>query len=33
MDAAIARAEPIDHPAETRGLNFFELDVNLRHLL
>ncbi len=33
MDAAIARAEPIDYPAETRGLNFFELDVNLRRLL
>jgi hypothetical protein len=33
MEAAIARAEPIDYPAETRGLNFFELDVNLRRLL
>ncbi len=33
MDAAIARAEPIDYPAEPRGLNFFELDVNLRRLL
>ena len=33
MDAAIARAEPIEYPAEPRGLNFFELDVNLRRLL
>ena len=33
MTAAIARAEPIDYPAETRGLNFFDLDVNLRRLL
>ena len=33
MDAALARAEPIDYPAETRGLNFFDLDVNLRRLL
>ncbi|MHA1554330.1 MAG: hypothetical protein ACTSU0_07970 [Alphaproteobacteria bacterium] len=31
--AAIARAEPIDYPAETRGLNFFDLDLNLRRLL
>ena len=30
---AAARARPIDYPAETRGLNFFELDVNLRRLL
>ena len=33
MTVAIARAEPIDYPAETRGLNFFDLDVNLRRLL
>ncbi len=33
MTAAIARAEPIGDPAETRGLNFFDLDVNLRRLL
>ncbi len=33
MTAEIARAEPIDYPAETRGLNFFDLDLNLRRLL
>ena len=33
MTAAIARAEPIDDPAETRGLNFFDSDVDLRRLL
>ncbi len=33
MHTAIARAEPIDYPAATRGLNFFELDVNLQRLL
>ena len=33
MTAAIARTEPIDYAAETRGLNFFDLDDNLRRLL
>lgn len=33
MTVAITRAEPIDYPAETRGLNFFDLDDNLRRLL
>ncbi len=30
---AIARAEPIAYPAESHGLNVFDLDVNLQRLL
>ncbi len=30
---AIAGGAPIDYPATTRGLNFFELDINLQRLL
>ncbi len=33
MNGAIARAEPIGYPAKSRGLNFFDLDVNLQRLL
>ncbi|HET6520259.1 MAG TPA: acyl-CoA dehydrogenase family protein, partial [Geminicoccaceae bacterium] len=32
-NAGAGGGRPIGYPAETRGLNFFELDVNLRRLL
>lgn len=33
MNTAIARAEPIDYPAQTNALNFYDLDINLQRLL
>ncbi|MFQ5775629.1 MAG: acyl-CoA dehydrogenase family protein [Kiloniellaceae bacterium] len=33
MITALARAQPLDYPPQTRGLNFFDLDVNLQRLL
>ena len=33
MTTPIALSEPLDYPPETRGLNAFDLDVNLRRLL
>ncbi len=33
MVDASAKSRPIDYPADTRGLNFFDLDVNLQRLL